>query len=277
MSGFTRPALGINLPNNLFIFDGIDLSNLVVVESVERTMNPQIEVNSFAVPGSDGSIFDSRMYRNKVVRVLVRFVEKDFKTAQESKDAVARALSKIVPGKLILQDEEGYHNVALLTSESELVRTEDTLSTTLEFTCYKPFLYKNTPTRIMMEEDNGYDPDLASSIIFTYSGSAPTNIEFGADPVLEDSTVPYYFSFDVGLMDRDSFFRFETVYDESYNFNQGMVFHYNNYTFSVGGTVSNHLINIAELHDNQMYSGSYRASSNSWVPGLYLQYTEAKL
>lgn len=146
MHSFSRPTRGVHIENNKFIFNGVDLSNEVVVENIKRTLIPSKNVRNVDIPGMDGSMFMGFNYGVRKVTVDIRIVEVSFEDAILKQHSLAMVLSPRTPKELHLKDLDilGAHNVAVLTSEVDLERKGDTLAGQLEFTCYSPFNYSNT-------------------------------------------------------------------------------------------------------------------------------------
>lgn len=151
---FIRQSLGVHLEDNTFMFNGVDFSNEVVVESITRTLTPPVNVRSADLPGVHGQYVFDRTYGNRIITVNIRIVEETYQEAVEKAIYVSSELSKIMEGKLILRDlkPQGFHNKAMLTSEGELSRLVDTLSAELTFTCYKPFNYKTIEKNILISD-----------------------------------------------------------------------------------------------------------------------------
>lgn len=138
---------GVYLHNNKFIYNGVNLSNVVVVESVTRPILPTIINEGLFIDGKAGQLLKRSVIDNKLIQVHIRILE----STKEERDVVLKklktALYSSTPKKLELKDTNLY-NYAQITSTSDLNVDTGTRSVSLMFECYDPFDYgevKQTP------------------------------------------------------------------------------------------------------------------------------------
>lgn len=143
MYSFSRPAKGAYVADNKFIFNGVDLSDVVVVEKITRTLIPPKNVRSVVIPGADGEYIFGSEYGIRTITLDIRIVEATYAEVVAQQLYLAGVLHQRTGKEIHLRDFHslGLHNVGVLTSEVELERLEDTLSSQLVFSCYQPFNY----------------------------------------------------------------------------------------------------------------------------------------
>lgn len=156
--GYSRHNLQI--ANNKFTFDNVDLSNLVVVEKISRQLIPSVETKTTIVPGRHGYFFNRSNLGIRRITVSIRFFEDTYELCQAKAEQLAQFLYKDSPKKLILRDTELY-NLAMISGPIELTKTGRTAEATLVFECYDPFNYGSNKTVILGASTNianaGYD------------------------------------------------------------------------------------------------------------------------
>lgn len=145
MYNFSRPNMGVNIDNNKFIFNDVDLSNIVVIEKIQRSLFPLKSVRSISMPGADGEYVFGSSYGIRNISVDFRIVETTYEEALETKLYLASILGERLPKKLELKDfhDLDIYNLAILSSEISLEKNLDTLSGTLDFICHNPFNFSN--------------------------------------------------------------------------------------------------------------------------------------
>ena len=145
MYNFSRPNMGVNIDNNKFIFNGVDLSNVVVIENIKRSLFPLKSVRSISMPGADGEYVFGSSYGIRKISVDFRIVEDTYEEVLETKLYLASVLGERLPKKLELKDFHhlNIYNLAILSSEIELDKNLDTLSGTLDFICHNPFNFSD--------------------------------------------------------------------------------------------------------------------------------------
>ena len=128
---------GVYIHDNKFIFNGKNLSDLVVVERVYRSLLPHIMNEGIYIAGRKGQLMTRQLVDNRLVQVDVRILDKDYnKTALE----LAQALYSDKPYKLELYDSE-LHNYAMVTSSTDLIEDNKTVGVRLIFECSDVYNY----------------------------------------------------------------------------------------------------------------------------------------
>lgn len=258
---FQRPALGVNLPNNRFVFNGKKLNDLVVIEKITRTLVPPSEVQAYAVPGSHGQVFSNSRYGVRRISVDIRIVEETYEQALEVQLVLASRLYSEKPAELVLNDID-YSNFALLTSEVELENVYDTLQGTLEFTCYDPFNYGET-IEVLVEE---------SGVSGIYLGGPGTPIGFRIENT-EGLNLPDGFEFSIKGEGRWGNISIDGPLEIGVN----IPITYDNYSLVAGDTNINNKLNLDNSNIPVMPMGNWQASVSPYVPGSKLIYRERYL
>ena len=258
MFSFIRTDKGIHIENNLFIFNEVDLSNIVVVEKIKRTLTPSKNVRVSEVHGIDGSLFMSSKFGVRKIILDIRIVESNFEDCITQQLNLAMLLFSKTPRALHLRDlgPSGLHNLALLTSEVDLDRKGDTLSGQLEFTCYSPFNYSNTP-------------------ILYQLGSTPVSVDNkGVEtPITLDFTFTSNVTGDISITTNDG----QSLILKG-PFSAGSNVKYDNYKLRVNGNLMNSKIDISNSTFIKLKTGLTSVSiSGLGSNGCTLSFKEAKL
>lgn len=140
MYSFSRPKQKAYIKDNTFVFNGINLSDYVAIESIKRALIPERHIGSIAVPGMDGVHTNASQYGTRQIELEIRFVEDTFKDVLDKAAELALKLHSTEAKSLLLRDAP-YINYAMLESADTLTNHLETGSTTLTFVCYDPFNY----------------------------------------------------------------------------------------------------------------------------------------
>lgn len=258
---FQRPALGVNLPNNRFTFNGKKLNDLAVIEKITRTLVPQSEVQAYTVPGSHGQVFGNFRYGVRSISVNIRIVEETYEQALEARTILASSLYSEKPAELVLNDTD-YSNFALLTSEVELEKVYNTLQGTLEFTCYDPFNYGETIEVLVG----------ASGVDGIYFGGPGTPIGFRIENT-DGLNLPDGFEFSINGEGRLG----NISIDGPLVIGVNIPITYDNYSLFAGNTNINNKLNLDNSNIPVMPMGNWQASISPYIPGFKLIYKERYL
>lgn len=136
---------GISIKNNRFVYDGINLSNEVVVESVVRSLFPPVLNEGVYIEGKAGQLLKRSVIDNNLITVNLRIIESNKQERNEVVKKLATSLYSAIPRKLELNDTELY-NYALITGNSEIYTNTETKELTLIFECFDPFNYGDKKT-----------------------------------------------------------------------------------------------------------------------------------
>lgn len=135
---------------NKFLYGDHNLSNLVVVEKIERYILPMTDVRHVDVLGITGK----RLMRNKLgartIRLTLRFIEEAYEAVQERVLELAPLLYSKTPQKIELRDSPLY-NIGIVTEQTPIDRMLNTGSGELMFTCFDPFNYGEVKTHTITE------------------------------------------------------------------------------------------------------------------------------
>lgn len=156
---FKRPEFNVNLMNNYISYAGIDFHNDFVVENVTTSLFPSSEVSVVTYPRNIGSKFIRIRENIRKVLVDIRFVESEDTIYSKVLEVSSKIKSIKVPSRLYIKNTDFYY-IAILTSESILEREYGTLKTQLEFTCYDPYIYKETSEMVVVNSETT-SPDLS--------------------------------------------------------------------------------------------------------------------
>lgn len=122
-------------------FDGKDLSTLLWVTGVKRSILPQRTMTTTEVPGVDGSMVSGVSLSPLTISVTA-YLRKD--TVQDVTDArrlISDALATDDPRPLFLPDEPNRYMMAIYQGGAELSRNAHKPSVSLQFYCADPVAY----------------------------------------------------------------------------------------------------------------------------------------
>ena len=161
------------------IYDGYDVSQLMKVEAVHRSLLPELSVETATIPGRDGSVFRSTSLGSLVLSVDVRLMTpvsgiENQKAAFESlRREVAGRLLKASPCDLVVDDAPDLTYTASLRGSTDLDRFVYTGGTTLEFLCMEPWGRGRTVRRSFKSPIGEGDPDVMRVQVGGNSTTAP--------------------------------------------------------------------------------------------------------
>jgi predicted phage tail component-like protein len=132
------------------IYDGFDLSGILHIEAIRRSLLPPFENESTELSGRDGSVHLNTRLGTGTVEVDVRLIcpatARDEQQAQlvHTTRLLAEKLYKTEPCSLVLPDMPDVYHMALLDGSTELERISYSQKTTLSFICFDPVGYGTT-------------------------------------------------------------------------------------------------------------------------------------
>ena len=122
-------------------FDGKDLSTLLWVTGVKRSILPERNITTTEVPGVDGSMV-SGVTLSPLTVTVTAYIRKD--SVQDVTDArrlISEALATDTPRPLFLPDEPNRYMMAMYKGGAELSRNAHKPSVELSFYCADPVAY----------------------------------------------------------------------------------------------------------------------------------------
>lgn len=193
MSSFSRPGRGVYVQNNLFKYGGVDLSDVVVVEKITRSLNSSKNLRSTSIPGVDGVYIYGSDYGVRTITLHIRIIEETYSKALETLIDLSKVLNQRREQKIELRDFDALdlYNIGLLESEIEMERSEDTLEGQVKFTCPLPFNYSKTEKKIQIStntviENDGVDlhPKFEIDVTTNIAGDITISTDDGQNLIL---------------------------------------------------------------------------------------------
>lgn len=123
------------------IFNDIDFTPYLKVESIRRDILPPRSIFSKKIPGRLGHRFIKVEMEPRTIEVDVRLIERNRKAVQEKVRQIAGMLHTTEPKKLILRDEPTRYNIAILSESTDIEKFVNTGFATLRFLCLDPLSY----------------------------------------------------------------------------------------------------------------------------------------
>lgn len=122
----------MSAPENLTVFNGIDISRLVIVEDVERPVLAKRKLDAKQLPGAQGSYIMARGYETATIKLSCRLRRPRLHDVADTLHELARALQTNEPCKLVLPDDRTRSYMAIYvggdTFKSDLYKTKFTLT-----------------------------------------------------------------------------------------------------------------------------------------------------
>lgn len=141
------------------IYNDNDLSKLLIVEEISRSILPQVFNASMIIPGRDGQRFMYSNFGIGYIRVKVRLIKDTREEVQKTMREIASLLFSSEPKSLHLRDEDLY-NKAILSGMSDVEKYYYTGFVELEFECHDPFAYGisvTQPLNIAFDNKSTYE------------------------------------------------------------------------------------------------------------------------
>lgn len=122
----------MSAPENLTVFNGIDISRLVIVEDVERPVLAKRKLDVKQLPGAQGSYIMARGYETATIKLSCRLRRPRLHDVADMLHELARVLQTDEPHKLILPDDPTRSYQAIYaggdTFKSDLFKTKFSLT-----------------------------------------------------------------------------------------------------------------------------------------------------
>lgn len=122
-------------------FDGKDLSTLLWVTAVKRSVLPERNVTVTEVPGVDGSMVGGVSLQPLTVAVTAHIRRDSIEDVNEARRLLSEALATDAPRPLFLPDEPNRYLMAIYQGGAELSRNANKPSVELSFYCADPVAY----------------------------------------------------------------------------------------------------------------------------------------
>lgn len=163
------------------IYDGYDFSNLLTVEAVNRSLLPDLTVETTPVPGMDGSYFGGVSVGGLVIEVEARMIA--CSDGVEGRKAAFEALRREIAGRLlrrkpcdlVVDDAPDVSYQAILSGSTGIDRFLHTGGVTLQFECQRPYGEGRTVERVASpsQSEDGTEADPAV-VRVNVGGNYPT-------------------------------------------------------------------------------------------------------
>lgn len=122
----------MSAPENLTVFNGIDISRLVVVGDVERPVLAKRKLDTKQLPGAQGSYITALGYETEVIKLSCRLRRSRLRDAADTLHKLVGVLQTDEPCKLILPDDPARSYQAIYVGgdafKSDLFKTKFTLT-----------------------------------------------------------------------------------------------------------------------------------------------------
>lgn len=135
------------------IFNGIDFSDLAVIEYIRRPLMGARNINSKPLLNQYHSIFSSVERDSPTIEVDLRIIGEDRFEVSDISRTITRHLNVNEPKKLELRDEPGKYNFAIPEGDTENHKFLNTGFVTVRFMCPDPYLYSSNLT--LIEDGSG--------------------------------------------------------------------------------------------------------------------------
>lgn len=122
-------------------FDGKDLSTLLWVTGVKRSLLPERNITTTEVPGVDGAMVSGVSLAPLTVTVTAYIRKDTIYDVADARRLISEALATDSPRPLFLPDEPNRYLMAMYTGGAELSRNARKPSVELEFYCADPVAY----------------------------------------------------------------------------------------------------------------------------------------
>lgn len=122
-------------------FDGKDLSTLLWVTGVNRTILPERNITTTEVPGVDGSMVSGVSLAPITVTVTAYIRKDSVRDVTDARRLIAEALATDTPRPLFLPDEPNRYLMAMYQGGAELSRNAHKPGVELPFYCADPVSY----------------------------------------------------------------------------------------------------------------------------------------
>lgn len=123
------------------VFDGNDLSPLILVADVTRQVMPKRSITQTKVPGMDGALVSSVELDPIEVTVKGCILRRDMEGVSSARRRLAKLLSSKSPAPLFLPDEAGTYLMALYEGGAEPSALMQNPTVELAFLCADPVAY----------------------------------------------------------------------------------------------------------------------------------------
>jgi predicted phage tail component-like protein len=117
-----------------FLFDGTDLGAWLEGVAIERSVMPEVRLDTMDVPGRDGTVLNGRRLRPLEVNVTATLVGNTAAEVAEARHALAAVLNTGDTRRLVLPDEPDLFYNAILSGASSLSRAYERPRASLTFT-----------------------------------------------------------------------------------------------------------------------------------------------
>lgn len=122
-------------------FDGKDLSTLLWVTGVKRTILPERNITTTEVPGVDGSMVSGVSLAPITVTVTAYIRKDSVRDVTDARRLISEALATDTPRPLFLPDEPNRYLMAMYQGGAELSRNAHKPGVELPFYCADPVSY----------------------------------------------------------------------------------------------------------------------------------------